>query len=330
MTGALEPLIYVMIFIAVAMLTQATASSFFSASDRGKRINRRLTLLESGMSRDEAYSTLMQVSSLPELGNKQVRQWLKQMDQFRRQANVSVTLPQIGLMIAGAAAVLWVISLLRLLLTSSLTVASLIVTMVGAVLLPVVGVYMWLARLRNKRLKQIDEQLPSALDIMTRALKAGHPVVSALQLAANEIGDPLGTEFGLVVDETIYGMELRDALASFAERVGSQECHFFAVSIGIQAQTGGNLGEILEGLATIMRGRAALGRRIKSVSSEGRATAALMIALVPIAVATQSLVRPDSYINKFSDPIFWPSVGYCAVLFVIGVFTIRRIVNFKY
>ena len=215
-------------------------------------------------------------------------------------------------------------------LTSSLTVTALIVTMVGAVLLPVVAGYMWLSHLRNKRLKQIDEQLPAALDIITRALKAGHPVVSALQLAANEIGDPLGTEFGLVVDETIYGMELRNALASFAQRVGSQECHFFAVSIGIQAQTGGNLGEILEGLATIMRGRASLGRRIKSVSSEGRATAALMIGLVPIAVATQSLVRPNSYIDKFNDPIFWPTVGYCCVLFVIGIFTIRRIVNFKY
>jgi len=314
----------------VAMLTQATASSIFSASDRGKRINRRLTLLESGMSRDEAYSTLMQVSSLPELGNKQVRQWLKQMDLFRRQANVSVTLPQIGLIAAGAAAGLWTISVLRLLMTSSLTVTSLIVTLVGALILPVVAGYMWLARLRTKRLKQIDDQLPTALDIMTRALKAGHPVVSALQLAASEIGDPLGTEFGLVVDETVYGMELRDALASFADRVGSQECHFFAVSVGIQAQTGGNLGEILEGLATIMRGRASLGRRIKSVSSEGRATAALMTALVPIAVATQSLARPDSYITKFNDPIFWPTVGWCSVLFVIGVLIIRRIVNFKY
>jgi tight adherence protein B len=227
MSSTFEPLIYVMIFIAVVMLVQATASSVFSASDSSKRINRRLTLLESGMSRDEAYFSLMQVSSLPELGNQQLREWLKQMETFRRQANVSATLPQIGIAAAVAAMALWAVSVLRLLLTSSLTVNGVIVTLVGAVTLPVVAGYMWLSHQRNKRLRLIDEQLPLALDIMHRALRAGHPVVSALQLAATEIGDPLGTEFGLVVDETLYGMELRDSLASFAQRVGSQECHFF-------------------------------------------------------------------------------------------------------
>src|SRR5262249_48936112 len=115
--------------------------------------------------------------------------------------------------------------------------------------------------------------------IVTRAIRAGHPVVSAVHLAANELSDPVGTEFGLIVDETTYGMEFRDALVSFARRTGSADAHFFAVSIGIQSETGGNLAEILEGLASVIRGRMTLAQRVKALSSEGRASAMILSGL---------------------------------------------------
>ena len=142
--------------------------------------------------------------------------------------------------------------------------------------------------------------------------------------------DPQARLVGLVVDETIYGKEFSDALANFAQRIGSPECHFFAVSVGIQAQTGGNLGEILDGLAVVMRGRATLGRRIRSLSSEGKATAILISALVPMVAAGQMLIHPNIYSDKFNDPGFWPAVQVGCLIYFVGMFIISRIINFKY
>jgi tight adherence protein B len=180
------------------------------------------------------------------------------------------------------------------------------------------------------RLKKIEEQLPLALDIVNRAVRAGHPVISAVQLAADELGDPVGSEFGLIVDETTYGVEFRDALANFARRTGSPDAHFFAVSVSIQSETGGNLAEILEGLANVMRGRATLGKRVRSLASEGRASATLLSVLPIFMVGLQFLIHPKVYTSKFSDPIFWPVVGIAGILYLIGWFIIRRIINFKY
>jgi len=330
MNGVLTPLIFVLVFIAVAMLTQAVAETIFSSSDRTRRINRRLTLLESGLSREETYSTLIQVSSLPELGNRQVRTWLSQLDLYRRQANVAMPLQRIAVLLGSAALALWTLSLINLLLTARLTISSVLMTLIGAVTLAVVGTYLWLNMRRSRRLKQIEEQLPMALDIMNRALRAGHPVVSAMQLAATEIGDPLGTEFGLVVDETVYGKEFSEALSDFAIRVGSDECHFFAVSVSIQAQTGGNLSDILDGLATVMRARATLGRRVRTLASEGKATAIMISSLVPLVAAGQMLIRPTIYSDKFNDPGFWPAVQVGCLMYFGGIFIISRLINFKY
>ena len=179
-------------------------------------------------------------------------------------------------------------------------------------------------------MKALEEQMPLALDVINRAIRAGHPVVSAVQLAASEMGDPIGSEFGLVVDETTYGFAFKDALTNFAHRTGSPDAHFFAVSVGIQSETGGNLAEILAGLAAVIRGRATLGKRVKALSSEGRASALLLSALPAMLISALFMMHPTFYTSKFSDPIFWPAVAGVSLLYVLGWVMIRRIVNFKY
>ena len=136
--------------------------------------------------------------------------------------------------------------------------------------------------------------------------------------------------FGLIVDETTYGVEFKEALANFARRTGSSDAHFFAVSVSIQSETGGNLAEVLEGLATVMRGRSTLGKRVKSLASEGRASAILLTVLPVVMVAFQLLVHPTIYSDKFSDPIFWPVVIATAVIYGLGWVMVNRIINFKY
>jgi tight adherence protein B len=183
---------------------------------------------------------------------------------------------------------------------------------------------------RNARLRKIEEQLPLALDIVTRAIRAGHPVVSAVQLAAQEMSDPVGTEFGLIVDETTYGLEFKEALANLARRTGSSDAYYFAVSVGILSETGGNLAEILTNLSDVIRGRLNLRLKVKALASEGRMSAVVLSVLPILLVGWLLFSNPSFYSSKANDPIFWPAVGVLGVLYLLGQFSINRIVNFKY
>jgi tight adherence protein B len=189
---------------------------------------------------------------------------------------------------------------------------------------------LWIRAKRSARLKLFEQQMPLALDVINRALRAGHPVISAVRLAADEMGDPIGSEFGLIVDETTYGFEFRDALANFARRSGLADAQFFAVSVGIQAETGGNLAEVLEGLATIIRSRASLAKRVKALSSEGRMSGALLSVLPVLMAAMMMVITPNYYSSKFSDPLFLEIMGGIFVSYLFGIYAMHRIINFKY
>jgi tight adherence protein B len=200
----------------------------------------------------------------------------------------------------------------------------------GASVLATIGVWSWIQSKRRARIRKLEEQLPLALDIVTRAVRAGHPAVAAVRLAAEELSDPIGSELGLVVDETNYGAEFREALLNMGRRTGSPDVHFFAVSVSIQAETGGNLAEILQGLATVMRGRQTLGKRVKALASEGQASA-LILSILPVGVVGfQFMSHPTYYSDKFNDPIFWPVVALTLGLYGMGWIMINRIINFKY
>jgi tight adherence protein B len=331
MSALVTPLIYVLAFVAVVLVVQALSGLVFARRDREQRVNRRLTMLDAGMSREEVYRNLVRKVAAPKVGGARLLDLHERVEIYCRQAGVSLAPVQL-LGIAGAgAAVLW---LLALSAASSKQGAGFLVSgaisMVGACVLSVMAVFLWVRHQRVRRLKQIEEQLPLALDIVNRAVRAGHPVISAVQLASDELGDPIGSEFGLIVDETTYGMDFKGALASFARRTGSPDAHFFAVSVSIQSETGGNLAEILEGLARVMRGRNTLGKRVRSLASEGRASAVLLSVLPILMIGAQLLIHPKVYSDKFSDPIFWPAVTITAVVYFLGWAIVHRIINFKY
>jgi tight adherence protein B len=332
MNTVVIPLIYVLAFLAVVLLVQTAAGLIFEASDRTGRVNRRLTMLNAGKSRDEVYTALVRRGTPGAFGGDQRLLWLWQRFALLcRQAGLTVTPERVLLITAATAAGLW---LLGLFMSRSQTILGFLgnglISLVAAVVLAGLGAWLWLGQLRARRLRKIEAQLPTALDIVSRALRAGHPVMSAIHLAADELGDPLGTEFGLVVDETTYGVEFDTALANFAERTGSGDAHFFAVSINIQSETGGNLAEILQGLSAVIRGRRSLSMRVKSLSSEGR-TSALVISVLPLLmIGFQLLIHPTVYSDKFGDPIFWPVVLITALIYAVGWLIVHRIVNFRY
>lgn len=331
MQGTLAPFIYVLAFLAVVLGIQSVASLIFAARERNRGVNRRLSMLKSGMVPEDVYANLVRHSAAPNLRNRQLLGAYAALATYCRQAGVSITPLRLLALVGAGALVLWLGSLSFARGTSGLGfLGSVTVGMVGAVALSAGAAWAWLTRRRTARLKKLEEQLPPALDVVIRALRAGHPAVSAVQLAADELGDPIGSEFGLIVDEYTYGSEFKDALTSFARRTGSQDAHFFAVSVGIQSETGGNLAEILDGLATVVRDRRALGQKVKALASEGKASAAILSALPVLLVATLMLTQPKFYTSKFSDPIFWPVVTAVLVVYALGWLMIQRIVNFKY
>jgi len=327
----MTPLIYVLAFVAVVLLVQALSSIVFSSSDRTRRVNRRLALLDSGMNPADVYKTLLRRPASIDLGTPYLTGLYDRVSIFCRQANLPISLPRLVAIVAGGAIAIWSINLALTGIggTPSLSLNS-IVSLLASFALSVLIAWVWVNRRRDARLKMLEEQMPVALDVINRALHAGHPAIAAVQLAALEMGDPIGSEFGLIVDETTYGYEFKDALANFARRTGSRDADFFAVSVGIQSETGGNLAEILGGLAKVIRARATLGKRVRALASEGRASA-LLLSVLPLGlISAFALLQPTFYTSKFSDPIFWPAVGVVCAVYLLGWVMIHRIINFKY
>jgi tight adherence protein B len=144
-----------------------------------------------------------------------------------------------------------------------------------------------------------------------------------------EMTDPIGSEFGIVVDEVTYGAELRDALQSMADRWGLDDMHMFVVCLSVQSETGGNLAEILENLAGVIRERASMFMKVRALSSEGRMTAALLTALPILAFVGLFMVNPAFYLDISDDPAFIIGFVGLIVLYFIGFFTIRRMIDLE-
>jgi len=177
--------------------------------------------------------------------------------------------------------------------------------------------------------KKMQEQFPVALDVFVRGLRAGHPIAAALDLLTVEMPDPIGTQFGLVVDEVTYGAELRDALQSMAERWNLDDMRMFVVSLSVQNETGGNLAEILENLSKVIRERAAMFMKVRALSSEGRMTAVMLTVLPIFTFVLLFIVNASFFLDVANDPWFVPGFVFLLVLYLVGFFTIRKMVDLK-
>lgn len=186
-----------------------------------------------------------------------------------------------------------------------------------------------LSRMADNRRKKVESQFPVALDVFVRGLRAGHPVASALDLLTKEMSDPIGSEFGIVTDEISYGAEIRDSLQSMADRWALPDMQMFVVCLAVQNETGGNLAEILQNLSGVIRERASMYMKVRALSSEGRMTALILTALPVLSFVALFLVNPSFYLDVSSDPAFMPGFLSLIILYFIGFFTIRRMIDLK-
>jgi tight adherence protein B len=186
--------------------------------------------------------------------------------------------------------------------------------------------------LRQKRvirLRKFEEQFPEALDLIARALKAGHAFASGLKMAADELEDPVGPEFRKTFDEQNFGLPLKDALDNLTQRVPHLDVRFFATAVLIQRDTGGNLAEILENLAHVVRERFKILRQVRVYTAHGRFTGYVLLAL-PFALAVAlSFINPDHMNMLFRERMGQTMLIGAAVMQTIGYIWIRQVIKIE-
>lgn len=194
------------------------------------------------------------------------------------------------------------------------------------------GLFLPIVYVRQRAEKQVEtlvHQLPDALDLMARGLRVGHPLNTSIGAVANDMPDPIGTEFGIVYDQVNFGDDLTDAMQEFAERVELEDVNYLSASIGIQNGTGGDLASVVQTLADVIRGRIKLRRKIRAVSSEGRLTAWFLSALPIIIFGYTTATTPSYYGGVSQDPLFMPMAATVILLTIANFLVLRKLVNFR-
>jgi tight adherence protein B len=176
---------------------------------------------------------------------------------------------------------------------------------------------------------KFGEQLPDALELVARTLRAGHAFTVGMKMVSDEFDDPMGTEFRRTLDEINFGVSVADALKSMAKRVDCPDLAFFVVSVIIQRDTGGNLAEIIDSMARIIRERFKLKGRIQVLSAEGKFSAIVLCSLPFLMALVISFINPKFMMILNDDPIGRVFVWIAIILMICGIFFMRRMIQIR-
>jgi tight adherence protein B len=190
-----------------------------------------------------------------------------------------------------------------------------------------------IGRLRANRMRKFEEQFPEALDLLTRAMRAGHSLTFGLQMVGDELPDPIGSEFAQVAEEIKLGRELRVALGNLVYRVEAGDLPFFVTAITIQRETGGNLAEVLEKLGSLIRDRFALYGKVHALTAIGKASANLL-AMMPVMLVLLLYTCGGEGGRAYVEPLFTSSTGMmmgamALALVIVGYILCRRVAQIE-
>ena len=321
MTISPTVIIYALIFGAILLLVEGMYLFAFGKSIKlGARLNRRLDLLEKGRSRADIIEKLRKESS--QHSSSVMIPFYSLLAEKAEKGQIAFSpIALIGLMFA--------VGTIGFMALSMFTSAPLAVRLGVGIAMGIGGVWFWVAGKAKKRLSMIEEQLPDAIDLIVRGLRVGHPFSHAMASAAKEIPEPLGTELGLIADEAAYGRDIGEAIMAFANRLDMQDLRFLAVAVTIQAQSGGNLAEILDGLSKVVRARFKLFRRVRAITAEAKWSGVFLSAF-PIAAAIMiSVIKPDYYDEVKETSMFIPAALVGVTFLIINVLYMRKMVNIQ-
>ncbi|MEH6831016.1 MAG: type II secretion system F family protein [Sulfitobacter sp.] len=316
-----EPIIYGLIFIGVLVLVEGLYLVAFGKSiSLNSRVNRRLEMIEKGDRREEVLEKL----------RKEMQQHMKAkgiplyslLSEKAQKAAIAFTPQQLLMVMAG-------LSVMIFLALTIGTETETLVRLVVSVAMGVGAVFMWISMKAGKRMSMIEEQLPDAVELMVRSLRVGHPFTNAISIVAKEIQDPLASEFGIISDEAAYGRDIGEALKEMAERLDMQDLRFLAVAVTIQQQSGGNLAEILAGLAKVIRSRFRLFRRVKAITAEAKWSGKFLSAFPLVALVVINIGDPQYYDEVKTTPYFIPACFFVGIFLGVNLLVMRVLTNIK-
>jgi tight adherence protein B len=313
------------VFLIVLVAVFATLAYFTEPTEEDKRLRERLVGLDRRFSDDAGEEGIMRrvtFSSIPSL------------DHFLRNHKLG---PRVQLMLEQAK-LSWTVgrfffySAVMVVLGAALGnwwIKATVVAWVPGVAAGFLPLFCALYK-RSARFRRFNLQLPDAIDLISRALRAGHALPATLVLVADEMADPLGTEFRRTADELNYGLPFREALLNLNRRFPVRDLQFMVSAILVQKETGGNLAELLDKTASVLRARLQLQQKVKVHTAQGRMTGAILFALPFLCFLLLNIVKPG-----YGDPLFENEAGRkmiygTLVSMTIGAFVIRRIVRVKY
>jgi len=184
--------------------------------------------------------------------------------------------------------------------------------------------------MRTLRMRKFEEQFPEALDLLTRALRAGHAFTTGIEMVASEMPQPVGPEFRSLFEQQNFGKPLPDALKEFAERIPVLDARFFVTAVLIQRESGGNLSEVLENLSKVIRERFRIKRQIRVISAHGRITGWILAGLPPALAIVLMTINAEHRRTMFGDPLGIQMMIGAVILQVVGSLIIRKIVDVEY
>ncbi|MCG7493195.1 type II secretion system F family protein [Thalassobius sp. Cn5-15] len=321
MSVPIEVVIYGLVFIGVLVIVEGIYLTMFGKSiSLNSKVNRRLDMMEQGKHRSEVMDTLRkEMSQHMQWTNFPVYSLLA--SKAQKAALAFSPMQLIGMM--GALSVMAFVAL------TVGTATDLVVRAGISVAMGVGGIFIWVSMKAKKRMSMIEEQLPDGIELMVRSLRVGHPFNSAIQIVSREIDDPLASEFGMIADEAQYGRDVGEALQEMADRLDMQDLRFLAVAVTIQQQSGGNLAEILDGLAKVIRARFRLFRRVKAITAEAQWSGKFLSGFPLMALVGINLLEPNYYDEVMDHAMFIPACVAVGVFLAANMFVMRMLVNIK-
>ena len=314
----------VLIFVAVFFLVQGLAIPVFGESAQArKRLKKKLGEIESAND-EEAYSSLLRAKYLRKLSP-----WERSLERLPRMEALATLIEQSGGKYLAYRVVLFAIVL-------AVSAAFLAWVYFRLWYAPIVGAaiafylpFMQIASNRTKRMGQFEEQLPDAIETMTRALRAGHPFPAALKMIGEEFDDPIAAEFELTFGDINYGNDVRRAMLGLLSRIPTVTVMALVTAVLVQKESGGNLAEILERISGVIRGRFRLYRKIKTLSAEGRMSA-WVLALVPLGLFIVLMITTPDYLPALVDDARGQKMIIGSMISAAcGIFWIRKILRIE-
>jgi len=322
-------LLYGVIFVGVLLFVEG-AYFFVRDTKRGseRAANQRMRLRTSGMEGRDVVMTLRRDAG-------QSHFWmvgpLGRIDELLAEAGLVISTGRIVLIVLALIMFLWLGMIYLINDFTFLVDSSAFLALPFAALIGVGAPVLYLMGAKRRRINRFAEQMPDALDIMVRSLRAGHPITSAIGLVAREMPDPIGTEFGLLVDEMTYGLELTEALERMRQRVDHPDLQFMVVTVTIQHGTGGNLAEVLSNLSGVIRDRYRLYKKVAALSAEGRISGMVLAALPFFVGIAMYFVLPTAkyYMAAAKTPVFLMVLMAAIVWYILSLYVMYKIIKIR-